>query len=130
LRFIRDRLTLSKIEIFEALVGREAPERIDMRLMIPLIVVMTLASSTAMAGEALSYNQQAYAVSQLALNPPSMAPTPDVFGDSPDRIRVAEQAARLINAGDCKGARKLVARRADQRMAARVEEVCAAPKAE
>uniref|UniRef100_B0T8V0 UrcA family protein n=1 Tax=Caulobacter sp. (strain K31) TaxID=366602 RepID=B0T8V0_CAUSK len=101
-----------------------------MRVTIPLIAVMTLASSAAIAGPPLSYNQQAYAVSQLALNLPSMAPTPDVFGDSPDRIRVAEQAARLINSGDCKGARKLVARRADQRMAARVEDACAMPKTE
>ncbi|WP_396592706.1 hypothetical protein [Brevundimonas sp. R86498] len=45
---------------------------------------------------------------------------------SPVRLRRAEQAAALINAGDCAGARAFVLQQGDRRLADRVAEVCSA----
>jgi len=44
---------------------------------------------------------------------------------NPRRVRRAEQAANLINDGDCDGAKALAERDSDERMIARIEEVCA-----
>ena len=43
---------------------------------------------------------------------------------NPRRIRRAEEAARLINNGDCPGARDLALRANDTRLVARIDQVC------
>ncbi len=43
---------------------------------------------------------------------------------NPRRVRRAEQAADLINDGDCDGAKALAQRDRDERMIARIEQVC------
>ena len=45
---------------------------------------------------------------------------------NPRRVRRAQEAAELINNGDCPGARNLALRANDTRLATRVEQVCAA----
>lgn len=49
---------------------------------------------------------------------------------NPRRVRRAQQAAEMINDGNCAGARDLALRANDTRLAARVEEVCATLSAE
>jgi hypothetical protein len=49
---------------------------------------------------------------------------------NPRRVRRAQQAAEMINNGNCAGARDLALRANDTRLAARVEEVCATLTAE
>lgn len=44
---------------------------------------------------------------------------------NPRRIRRAEAAADLINSGDCDGAKALAERDRDERLSARIEQVCA-----
>ena len=43
---------------------------------------------------------------------------------NPRRIRRAEAAAELINNGDCDGAKALAVRGRDERLTARIEQVC------
>lgn len=43
---------------------------------------------------------------------------------NPRRVRRAEAAAELINGGDCDGAKALAIRDRDERLTARIEEVC------
>lgn len=43
---------------------------------------------------------------------------------NPRRVRRAEAAAELINDGDCDGAKALAVRNRDERLTARIEEVC------
>jgi hypothetical protein len=49
---------------------------------------------------------------------------------NPRRVRRAQEAAQMINEGNCPGARDLALRANDTRLAARVEEVCAALSAQ
>lgn len=44
--------------------------------------------------------------------------------NNPRRVRRAEAAAELINGGDCDGAKALAVRDRDERLTARIEEVC------
>lgn len=43
---------------------------------------------------------------------------------NPRRVRRAETAATLVNAGDCRGARAVAARDNDRRLLARLDNVC------
>jgi hypothetical protein len=45
---------------------------------------------------------------------------------NPRRVRRAEEAAAMINNGDCPGARGLATRANDARLLARIEQVCSA----
>jgi len=45
---------------------------------------------------------------------------------NPRRVRRAQEAADLINKGDCAGARAVAARANDDRLAARIAQVCSA----
>lgn len=105
-----------------------------MKTTIALITCMALTPLTATAQvegrQRLREQAAAYDASQAMLGQMLRSRRMDEqsqYRDSlnPRRVHRAEEAAALINKGDCAGARDLAVRAHDDRLATRVEQVCA-----
>src|SRR6478752_1312781 len=107
--------------------GRNAPGGFDMRMMIPLALVIALASSSPMADNRSSQAWRAsVAMGGYAYNYNGGPPVPVLGLETARRRQLADRAADLINQGDCKGAYRLARKNEDYLMMARIDEVCAA----
>uniref|UniRef100_B0T8U9 UrcA family protein n=1 Tax=Caulobacter sp. (strain K31) TaxID=366602 RepID=B0T8U9_CAUSK len=99
-----------------------------MRMIVPLAVVMALVSSAAMAeGPSSTPSANAkYAADGVNYRYSRITMPSRVGGqDSLERRQLASRAAALINGGDCKGARRIAAKRDDYLMVVRIDQVCA-----
>jgi hypothetical protein len=100
-------------------------------MIIPAVAAMMLISGAAMAEGPTSAQQSAnakYAADGNDYRNSRIAMPQRVGGqDSLERRQLAGRAADMINRGDCKGARRLAAKREDYQMVVRIDQVCAKP---